>query len=152
MDLDLSGSEKELRERLKVYRPLALEKNSNPGRPKLGVVAREISLLPEHWEWLMNQDGGASATIRLLIRRRAKSNSSNKLKVKMAQERTYKFLAALAGDLAHFEDAIRFLYRQSKKDFLAQTLSWPNDVLKHALHLAHDAFSKPNPGIRFPLI
>src|SRR5262245_35394061 len=28
------------------------------GRPKLGVIAREVTLLPRHWDWLATQPGG----------------------------------------------------------------------------------------------
>ena len=38
-----------------------------PGRPKLGVVAREVTLLPRHWEWLAEQRGGASVALRKLV-------------------------------------------------------------------------------------
>ncbi|MFY0534142.1 DUF2239 family protein [Nannocystis pusilla] len=32
---------------------------TGPGRPKLGVVSREVSLLPRHWEWLERQPSGS---------------------------------------------------------------------------------------------
>src|ERR1700690_3457045 len=38
-----------------------------PGRPRLGVVAREVKLLPRHWDWLASQPGGASVALRKLV-------------------------------------------------------------------------------------
>src|SRR6202012_728320 len=38
-----------------------------PGRPRLGVTAREVTLLPRHWDWLAEQPGGASALLRRLV-------------------------------------------------------------------------------------
>ena len=37
------------------------------GRPKLGVISKEVTLLPRQWEWLASQRGGASATLRRLV-------------------------------------------------------------------------------------
>lgn len=112
------------------------------GRPKLGVIPREISLLPSHWEWLNSQAGGASATIRLLIDEKIKLSSSDKMKAKNAQEVTYKFLSAIAGDLPNFEESIRYLYRTDRKKFSELVASWPQDVVAHALTLAANAFEK----------
>jgi hypothetical protein len=144
MDLDLSGTEKEALERLKIF---AKQDQPSPapttgaGRPKLGVVAREISLLPSHWEWLTNQPGGSSATIRKLIDEKVKGSSSEKEKIKTAQEVTYKFLTAIAGDLPQFEEAIRFLYRKDKKKFQEHMHGWPKDIIHHAMDLAENVFA-----------
>lgn len=138
IDLDLSGSEKQVLERLKMYSEPESSLKSAAGRPKLGVVPREISLLPRHWEWLINQDGGASAVIRNLIDEKMRSRPSDQ--IKMAQERTYKFLSALAGDLPHFEEAIRFLYRRDRKKIFELVSVWPKDVVKHAIFLAGEIF------------
>ena len=129
MDLDLSGSEKDVLERLKIFKNQESGTTpTGPGRPKLGVVAREISLLPSHWEWLSNQPGGASSTIRSLIEEKTKSSVSGKLKVKTAQEIVYKFLNAIAGNLPNFEDAVRFLYRKDEKKFKDLISEWPADL------------------------
>lgn len=141
MDLDLRGSEAEMMERLKFF-VSADEKaptSSGPGRPKLGVVAREISLLPRHWEWLATQSGGASATIRRLIEDARKSPSSKDL-VKEAQERTYKFMTALAGNLANYEEALRALFAKDKKTFQTLIREWPEDIRDHAKKLAAQAW------------
>lgn len=138
IDLDLSGSEKQVLDRLKIYSAQDSQPAVGAGRPKLGVIPREISLLPHHWEWLVNQDGGASAVIRNLIDERIKNRTTDKTKA--AQERTYKFLSALAGDLPNFEDATRFLYRKDKEKFSELTEAWPKDVVKYASTLASGVF------------
>lgn len=142
MDFDLSGSDADVIERHKIYTAKTTSPQPTVGRPKLGVVAREISLLPSHWEWLNNQAGGASATIRLLIDEKVKLASSDKMKVKNAQEVTYKFLSAIAGDLPNFEESIRYLYRSDRKKFSELVADWPQDVVAHALTLAADVFEK----------
>ena len=142
MDFDLSGTEKDVLERLKIYSIKQSTPNTGAGRPKLGVIPREISLLPNHWEWLTNQPGGASSTIRQLLDEKIKSSTIGKDKIKTSQEVTYKFLTAIAGDLPHFEEAIRFLYRKDKKKFLEQISGWPKDLVNHALVLASGVFQE----------
>ena len=137
MDFDLSGSKKDVLERLKIYRPApADKKKKRTGRPKLGVVAREISLLPKHWEWLSNQPGGASAIIRRLISEKMK----RKCNVKEAQERVYTFLNAIAGNLPNFEEALRFLYRKDKDKFVSLIAHWPKDLVAHTKQLSKEVF------------
>jgi uncharacterized protein len=141
MDFDLSGSEKDILERLKIFKtPELTLSQSGPGRPKLGVVPREISLLPSHWEWLSTQPGGASSTIRRLVDEKLKLPPTGKDKSKQAQETVYTFLNAIAGDLPHFEEALRFLYRKDKKKFKEIIASWPADLVKHTMTLASDVF------------
>jgi hypothetical protein len=123
---------------LKVYSQQESRPNTGAGRPKLGVVPREISLLPHHWEWLINQDGGSSAVIRNLIDEKIKNHTTNK--IKNSQEKTYKFLSAIAGNLPNFEEAVRFLYRKDKKKFTELISSWPKDIIKHSINLSHDTF------------
>jgi len=94
--------------------------------------------LPHHWEWLINQDGGASAVIRNLIEEKIKSRSIDK--TKFSQERTYKFLSAIAGNLQNFEEATRYLYRKDKKKFTELISAWPKDIVKHSMNLASDVF------------
>lgn len=138
IDLDLSGTEKQILDRLKIFSSQKLQTNIGAGRPKLGVIPREISLLPHHWEWLTNQDGGSSAVIRNLIDEKIKNRPADK--TKMAQERVYKFLSAIAGDLPNFEEAVRFLYRKDKKKFTELISTWPKDVVRHSMSLAGDVF------------
>ncbi len=142
MDFDFSGSEKDVLNRIKIYSQLEKSQNLGAGRPKLGVLPREISLLPNHWEWLNNQQGGASATIRQLIDDKIKLEASEKLRIKICQEKTYKFLSAIAGDLPHFEEVIRYLYRADQKKFNDLVSAWPKDIVHHASSLAKNVFVK----------
>jgi len=106
-----------------------------PGRPKLGVVAREVTLLPRHWEWLATQPGGASATLRRLVETARKSGSDAD-RTRAAQDATYRFALALAGNEPGFEEAMRALYAGDLEAFDARTESWPPDVGAHARELA----------------
>ncbi|HWU44472.1 MAG TPA: DUF2239 family protein [Bdellovibrio sp.] len=137
MDLDLRGSDADVSERLKVFVPADPDavSSSGPGRPKLGVIPREVSLLPRHWEWLATQSGGASATLRRLVEE-AKKNSAGKELVKNAQESAHKFMSALAGDLPNYEEALRALYAKDKKKFSSLIRDWPEDVRDHSKSLA----------------
>lgn len=141
MDFDLSGSDKEVIQRLQIYiSPTDTPTNmTGPGRPKLGVVAREVSLLPRHWEWLSTQSGGASATLRRLIED-AKKNVSKKDIITQAQERTYKFMSAIAGNLTHYEEALRALYASDEKNFKDCIASWPADIKDHLKKLSKPVF------------
>jgi len=141
MDFDLSGSESDVLGRLKVYVSAdEAAPSTGPGRPKLGVVSREVSLLPRHWEWLSTQSGGASATLRRLVDD-ARKTTSGRDGIKQAQERAYKFMAALAGDLPHYEEVLRALYRKDKKTFETQMAAWPRDVREHTTRLAKGVFA-----------
>ena len=86
------------------------------GRPKLGVVGREVTLLPRHWDWLAEQPGGASVAIRKLIDAERKSKSFNDLKRKI-QAATYRFINAMAGNFQHFEEACRALFAGDREKF-----------------------------------
>ncbi|MFS8136605.1 MAG: DUF2239 family protein [Thermomonas sp.] len=110
-----------------------------PGRPRLGVVAREITLLPRHWDWLAAQPGGASVTLRRLVEDARKlTNDSDRRRV--AQETAYLFMHALAGDLPDYEDAIRALFAGDVAHFEDALSHWPEDVREHASLLAAEAF------------
>jgi hypothetical protein len=141
MDFSFEGGEKEILRRLEVYTKAAAPREAaGPGRPKLGVISREVSLLPRHWEWLATQSGGASATLRNLVED-ARKKSADAPGVKQIQERTYKFMYALAGDLPNYEEALRALYKRDKKGFLGLIAAWPKDVREHAAGLAAPAFA-----------
>jgi uncharacterized protein len=139
MDFNFQGSEKDVHKRLEMYVDEVKKEVMGPGRPKLGVVSREVSLLPRHWEWLANQTGGASATLRKLVEE-AKKKTSNSQELKQAQERTYKFISVMAGDLAGYEEALRALYKKDKKLFLTQIQLWPADIKNHAVAMAQAVF------------
>ncbi|MGO4525692.1 DUF2239 family protein [Microvirga sp. 2MCAF35] len=110
-----------------------------PGRPKLGVVAREVTLLPRHWEWLNAQPGGASVALRKLVEEARRSNES-KDRVRQAQEALYRFMSTLAGDETGFEEASRALFAGDRKLFIALIQLWPKDLRAYAERLASPAF------------
>src|SRR5882724_11720362 len=98
-----------------------------PGRPKLGVVAREITLLPRHWDWLNAQPGGASVALRKLVETARRANEG-KDRVRLAQEATYRFMSAMAGNEPGFEEAARALFAGDEPRFGHMIESWPIDV------------------------
>jgi len=110
-----------------------------PGRPKLGVVAREVTLLPRHWDWLSAQPGGASVALRKLVED-ARRTSAPKDRVRRAQEAAYRFMSAMAGNLPGFEEAARSLFAGNRDRFAAETDAWPADVRDHARKMADAAF------------
>ncbi len=110
-----------------------------PGRPKLGVVSREVTLLPRHWDWLNSQPGGASVALRKLVEEARRVNSA-KDKVRHSQEVAYKFMSAMAGDFPGFEEAIRALFAGDDKKFKKLVASWPVDIQDHARKLAEGSF------------
>lgn len=130
VDLDTRGSEADVRAR---YTPA--EATRGPGRPKLGVVSREVSLLPRHWEWLASQPGGASVALRKLVDD-ARRRSGDDDRRRAAVEAAYHFMSAVGGDLPGFEEAARSLFAADEKRFQRFTKSWPRDVRRHAHALA----------------
>lgn len=111
-----------------------------PGRPKLGVVAREITLLPRHWDWLAVQPGGASVALRRLVEAARKVTTDGDRR-RVAQEAAYRFMHALGGDLSGYEDATRALFGGDITRFEEVLAHWPEDVREHASLLAADAFA-----------
>lgn len=111
---------------------------SGRGRPKLGVVGREITLLPRHWAWLETQRGGASAALRRLVDE-ARAQHADKDRVRDAQDRANRFLTALAGNLPGYEEATRALYAGDGARFTAETKPWPKDLRQWANQLAKEA-------------
>lgn len=118
--------------------PVAAPAPRAPGRPKLGVVGREVTLLPRHWEWLATQPGGASVTLRKLVER-ARKESVDADRARQARDATYRFMYAMAGDEAGFEDASRALFAGDRERFEAALGDWPADVRAHVLELAEGA-------------
>ncbi|MBL8139327.1 MAG: DUF2239 family protein [Acidobacteria bacterium] len=112
-----------------------------PGRPRLGVVAREVTLLPRHWQWLNGQPGGASVALRKLVDEARKLHAGRD-RVRRAQEVSYRFMSALAGDLPGFEDAIRALFTGDPARFDEHTRAWPRDVRTYARQLAAPALGE----------
>ena len=118
---------------------------AGPGRPRLGVVAREVTLLPRHWEWLSTQPGGASVALRKLVEH-AKRASLSSDSVRQAQTAAYRFMSAMAGNLDGFEEAARALFAADRTKFNALVVSWPGDVQAHLQHLAQTAFQTAADG------
>jgi hypothetical protein len=112
-----------------------------PGRPKLGVVAREITLLPRHWEWLAQQSGGASVALRRLVDEARRANK-DKDRTRQAQEAAYRFIAAMGENKPHYEEVTRALFAADAGRFETWTASWPADVRDHARRLAAAAFER----------
>jgi hypothetical protein len=111
-----------------------------PGRPKLGVISREVTLLPRHWEWLALQSGSASVTLRRLVEQ-ARLEGSGADRCRRAQDSAYRFMIVLAGNEPGFEEATRALYADQAERFTELTGTWPDDVRDHARELAAAAFS-----------
>lgn len=113
-----------------------------PGRPKLGVVAREVTLLPRHWEWLAQQSGGASVALRRLVDE-ARLANRDKDRIRQAREAAYRFIAAMGENKPHYEEVARALFAGDAGRFEAWTASWPADIRDHARRLAAAAFEQP---------
>lgn len=114
-----------------------------PGRPKLGVVAREITLLPRHWDWLASQPGGASVALRKLVEHARLANQGRD-RLRRGQEAAYRFLSAMAGNEPGFEEAIRALFAGKHKRFDEIVEPWPRDIREHAKKLASAVFAEPD--------
>ncbi len=156
IDLDLRGTPDEVEQR---YRNIAQEddtpdtvksiyidtqvktdaESSRRGRPRLGVVPREVTLLPRHWSWLSSQPGGASATLRRLVEH-ARAASVEKDRSRDATDATYRFLMHLAGNEIGFEEATRALFANERERFLTRIAQWPEDIREHAERLAEPVF------------
>ncbi|MBZ9751025.1 DUF2239 family protein [Deinococcus sp. HMF7604] len=114
---------------------------TGPGRPKLGVVSREVSLLPRHWDWLESHPNGASAALRRLIDEARKADPEGERR-RVASLAADRFLTVMAGDLPGAEDASRALYAAERGAFEAVLAPWPEDIRLHALYLAAPAFGQ----------
>lgn len=110
------------------------------GRPRLGVVAREVTLLPRHWDWLAQQPGGASVALRKLVEEARRANAA-KDRARQATDATFRVLSTLAGDLPGFEEATRALFAQDAERFAECIATWPTDVKAYALRLSAPGFN-----------
>jgi len=133
IDVDSRGSDAEILARL--AHPAPPSPPRGRGRPKLGVIAREVTLLPRHWQWLGSQPGGASVAIRKLVETARRANQAND-QARQRQEAAYHFMSAMAGNLANFEEASRALFANDRERFSGLIRSWPADVRDHAFKLA----------------
>lgn len=152
IDMDLRGTKSEIVGRLsrpaEAYARVAngsrksaedeVPERKGPGRPKLGVVAREVTLLPRQWDWLATQPGGASAVLRKLVDA-AKKGGDGQGKQRASQEAAYHFMLAIAGDLPGYEEATRALFANDRPKLEQCIADWANDIKAHALYLAFGA-------------
>lgn len=141
IDFDLRGTPEEAIARLAEH-PLFAEdapaRRPGPGRPKLGVVSREVSLLPRHWEWLERQRGGISVALRALVHEAQKRGQGKEL-ARRAREAAGKFMWTMAGDLPDFEEASRALYAKDDARLRRLVRGWPKDVKRHVVRLVAEA-------------
>lgn len=154
VDLDLRGSKVEIVARLAQppqvfagrYRSSSADIVEEPedkpasdpkgrGRPKLGVVAREVTLLPRQWEWLAAQPGGASAVLRRLVDQAKRDDGRQQRRA--AQDAAYQFMVAIAGDFTGYEEATRALFADDRDRLERCMANWPQDVRLYALQLAY---------------
>jgi hypothetical protein len=134
VDFDLRGSVNEV-----VARALPAPSRTGPGRPKLGVVSREVSLLPRHWDWLEQQPNGASAALRRLVDQ-ARKHEPGKERARLATEAAGRILSAIAGNLPGYEEASRALYAADRAHFEELILDWPRDIRAYIQRRVEDAF------------
>ena len=143
IEIDCHGSVEQMLERLALSyaapTPDADPGRCGPGRPRLGVVAREVTLLPRHWEWLASQPGGASVALRRLVEQARRLNLAGDRRY-AAQEAAFRFMSAIAGDFGGYEEATRALFAADPQRFDTLTADWPHDVREHLRRLAADAF------------
>jgi uncharacterized protein len=143
IDLDLRGDTEAVLARLPKPAPVGAtteaETPSEPrgrGRPKLGVVAREVTLLPRHWEWLNAQPGGASVALRKLVEQARRGNGDTE-RHRAARDAAYHFMSAMAGNLPGFEEASRALFADDRRSFTRLIAAWPADIRDHVVKLAY---------------
>ena len=148
VELDLRGTSEEVAALLASGRPdfsaskgAAAPSRRGPGRPKLGVVSKEVTLLPRHWAWLGAQRGSASATLRRLVDEARRTNEQRG-QIRHAQDTTYRFMTAMVGDQPGFEEAIRALYACDRARFESESEGWPPDLKDHSRKLAAEAFGE----------
>ena len=141
IDIDcLSGSVEDLIERVDKFAMSTPKSVRVRGRPKMGVVSREVTLLPRHWEWLELQDGGISATLRRLVAAARKDPEQQKLyKKTLLLEKAHRFCTIVGGDMEGFEEALRSLYLGNLNGFTEAIQLWPHDIAETAKRLAREA-------------
>jgi hypothetical protein len=135
VEIDVRGSQADVVARLRAAAPPAPEEPRGPGRPKLGVVPREVTLLPRHWDWLRAQPGGASVALRKLVDA-ARNASGDRDRTRVAQEAAYRFMHAVGGNLPNYDEAARALFAGDRETFSRLVAGWPVDVRDHVVGLA----------------
>lgn len=143
VDIDIRGSAEDVVARLAPSGPApsdgageqAQDEPRGRGRPKLGVVAREVTLLPRHWEWLAAQPGGASVALRKLVESARRDNRAAE-EQRRRRDAAYHFMSAMAGNLPGFEEAARALFAGQRERLAEMAGAWPRDLREHVLRLA----------------
>lgn len=130
VDLDLRGGPQDIAARYAA--PETAPEKAGRGRPKLGVTAREVTLLPRHWDWLNAQPGGASAALRRLVESARRENAGQDAR-RQAQDLAYQVLSVLAGNLPEYEEALRAFYADDLGRFEDLTQAWPTDIRAYVL-------------------
>ncbi|MFC5476322.1 DUF2239 family protein [Paraherbaspirillum soli] len=151
VEVDFRGTAEQVVQRLSVAEAAvekaapedAQEPARGPGRPKLGVIGREVTLLPRHWDWLNSQRGGASVALRKLVED-AKRRSDGRDQIRRAQEYAYRFMSAMAGNQPDFEEANRAFFAGDQAGFERLVEAWPVDIREHARTLATRSFQQPS--------
>ncbi|MDF2418595.1 DUF2239 family protein [Acinetobacter beijerinckii] len=134
IDLDLTGSEQEIQQRYSETEPA-----KKVGRPKLGVISREITLQKKHWDWLDQQNSSASAVIRKLIDKELNDLASES-NIMLARQATDRFMSAMLGNMPNYEEATRALYQGDREVFLKLIQDYPKEIHKYILKLSTYAF------------
>ena len=142
LDIDLRGTDEEILARLPPSAPNPETVTAEPpaseprgrGRPRLGVVAREVTLLPRHWDWLAGQPGGASVALRKLVDE-ARRTGGDRDRHRAARDAAYHFMSAMAGNFKGFEEASRSLFADDRRRFGELVAAWPEDVRDHIVRL-----------------
>ena len=153
IEIDFRGTAEDVRRRIEIEAPAdpaepieeepdveAASASRGRGRPKLGVVAREVTLLPRHWDWLSRQPGGASVALRRLVDEARRAHEGRD-RIREAQEAANRFMTAMAGDQPRFEDASRALFAADPGRFDELTEAWPVDIRDYSRRLAAAAFA-----------
>jgi hypothetical protein len=135
IDLDLRRTGREVAANPETADDAAPSEPRGRGRPRLGVVAREVTLLPRHWQWLGAQPGGASVALRKLVEA-ARRESGDRDRSRAARDAAYHFMSAMAGDLPGFEEASRALFADDRRRFGECIAGWPGDIRDHIVKLA----------------
>jgi hypothetical protein len=143
VEVDFRGSTDDVRRRFAQPEPLPAR---GPGRPRLGVVAREVTLLPRHWDWLAGQPGGASVALRKLVEEARRAHAGRD-RVRRAREAAYCFMSAMAGDLPGFEEASRALFAGDTARLAALTATWPVDIRDHVATWTAAAFGPADQAV-----
>jgi uncharacterized protein len=134
IDFDFRGTADEV-----VERAMPSPAPAGRGRPKLGVLSREVSLLPRHWEWLEEQPHGISAALRRLVDE-ARKREPGEQSARLARTAAHAFMTSMAGDRPGFEEALRALYAKDRKRFEQKIARWPGDIRRHVERLAEPSF------------